>query len=176
MLSCGQSEKERLNYQRSIYKNLQQGKFFTVTNPDHPEFGEWDFELQEVWAIDGAGDDLFSKIQGICIDNNGIIYVLDGKHFKVFTFDSEGNFLFSFGSPGEGPGEFMQPRNLYYKEKNIIIEDINNRLAYYDQKGKFRKAYKFKLETRPRTFIDLIHYITIHTDIDMNKKSSLIRC
>jgi hypothetical protein len=145
-----------------------------VKNEDKPAKGEWNFDLEQVWAIEAAGDDILSKVRGLCIDDEDNVYVLDKKHLKIFVFNPEGTFLFSFGKLGEGPGEFQRPRGLYLEGKHIIIEDINNRLTYYNQKGEFKKSFRFALEIMPRAFFDLSHYITVRTDIDMIKKTNTL--
>ncbi len=49
---------------------------------------------------------MFQNIESICEDLEENFYVLDSKAFKVYKFSPKGKLLLSFGSRGEGPGEF----------------------------------------------------------------------
>jgi hypothetical protein len=73
---------------------------------NEPEIGEIiDLELDLV--IDGNVnlDELFTP-GCILITSNSSILIVDPVCMKVLAFDSTGQFLFEFGRPGEGPGEF----------------------------------------------------------------------
>lgn len=43
---------------------------------------------------------------GLAIDSSGDLYTLDLGNFRIHKFDSDGNFLLSFGAEGSGDGEF----------------------------------------------------------------------
>ena len=86
--------------------------FSQVKNPDRPLRGKWDFQVRNEWEIENAGDDVFGDIQNIRSAQDGRIYVLDSKNFKIYIFNKEGKFISSFGRRGEGPGEI---RNLEHQ-------------------------------------------------------------
>jgi len=60
-----------------------------------------------IGAMDGAPELLFSRVASLVLGTNGDIIVADGGSGQIRTFDSNGGFRGSYGSPGEGPGEFM---------------------------------------------------------------------
>ena len=55
------------------------------------------------------------------------------------VFDSQGEFLFSFGSNGEGNGQFNAPTGVAVDaQDNIIVADWgNSRIQIFDSQGSF---------------------------------------
>lgn len=45
----------------------------------------------------------------ICVDNGGVIYVIDAYSCNIFVYDQEGNMLAVFGGSGNVKGKFNQP-------------------------------------------------------------------
>ena len=45
----------------------------------------------------------------ISIDSDNTVYVIEGGNHRVSVFTCEGEFLKSFGSRGDGPGQFTNP-------------------------------------------------------------------
>ena len=62
---------------------------------------------------------LFYMPSDITVDEEGNVYVLDSGNHRIQKFDSEGNFLASFGRHGQGPGDFQYPQS-------IDIDDLGN--------------------------------------------------
>ncbi|MCK5115381.1 MAG: 6-bladed beta-propeller [Candidatus Aegiribacteria sp.] len=63
--------------------------------------------LEQTMVIDGNADlnHCFTPIN-LSVDSEGKLFVLDFVSMKILVFSSEGDFLYEFGRPGEGPGEF----------------------------------------------------------------------
>ena len=72
--------------------------------------GPFDIRLVEILRIGEEGQDdgvVFGEIGGlIAVDSRGRIFVGDQQAFQVYAFGSDGEFIKSIGSKGEGPGEF----------------------------------------------------------------------
>ena len=76
------------------------------------------------------------------IDSQGNIYLAGYENTEgmIFKFDSEGNFVRSFGHKGQGPGE-LQGRNyvsLYLtvdRNDNIAVSDYGNKIVVFDREG-----------------------------------------
>jgi hypothetical protein len=63
--------------------------------------------LEQTMVIDGNADlnHCFTPIN-LAVDGEGKLFVLDVVSMKILVFSSDGDFLYEFGRPGAGPGEF----------------------------------------------------------------------
>ena len=79
----------------------------------------------------------------IYVAPNGDIFICEGHASspgataRVLKFDSEGNFIKSWGTLGDGPGEFNQPHSLAMDSKGrlFVADRGNNRIQIFDQEG-----------------------------------------
>jgi len=81
------------------------------------------------------------------VNSEGEIFILrnvTGEGDFVYKFDSGGKFVKSFGSYGEGPGEFQNPHHISVDDKdNLMIVDLGpQKLLKYDRNGAFIDDYK----------------------------------
>lgn len=74
----------------------------------------------------------FGRVDGIEVDNQGNIYVLDNASLKIYKFDDSGKYLSSIGSRGRGEGEFMNIQNL------LLTEDNGNTHLYVADRATFK--------------------------------------
>ena len=65
--------------------------------------------------------------------SDDIVYVTELFNHRVSMFTSEGQFLTSFGTKGEGPGQFNCPRGITVDRDGLVyISDIsNNRIQIF---------------------------------------------
>jgi 6-bladed beta-propeller len=151
--------------------------------------GQWDFNLQKVWEVSSAGDDLLGEVRNIQVAENGRIYFHDFKLRKFFLFHPDGKLLLSFGRRGEGPGEYRRVQDFFLVD-NILVVAGERKILYFTKEGKLDndiipgKLYK----NAPRAFLDKNRFINIplksegqNQDIDRiemydiaNKKNSII--
>ena len=109
------------------------------------------FSLTEEFRIDTEKEDIaemgMADIGAFDIDGEGRIYILSGKNKEsaVFEFDKEGNFIHSFGSLGQGPGEFQSPTYLGIDSRGMLnITDFGKRkLITFDPGGNFEREISF---------------------------------
>ncbi|XP_077990900.1 E3 ubiquitin-protein ligase TRIM71-like [Glandiceps talaboti] len=90
----------------------------------------------------GKGD--FQHPIGIAISPvNGRVYVADVYGHCIRVYQQDGTYIMSFGSQGDGDGQFNYPYGVNVsKNGNVIVADCNNnRLQVFDSNGKF--LYKF---------------------------------
>lgn len=89
----------------------------------------------------GAEEEMFSEISSVVVDDEGNIYILDGKEKKVKVFNPEGTFVREFGKQGQGPGEFNFPILIQFSNKGeLVVEDpVSARIAFFTTEGKFLK-------------------------------------
>ena len=85
------------------------------------------------------------KPLAITIDKNNKnkILVTDGDARKIFVFDASGNFVFSFGEPGDGNGKFNLPIAIDINSRNeiIVADAYNANVQVFDTNGNFK--FKF---------------------------------
>lgn len=131
-----------------------------VKNPDQPEKGEWSFSPQKEWETESAGKDILVEIKGIRIDEQGNVFVLNGKLNKVHVFNPQGKYLFSFAKKGEGPGEIKESFDLFLIDHLVIIPDMN-KIHYFSRKGKYLKSISTIEMFIPYLFLDEYQVIAI---------------
>lgn len=82
---------------------------------------------------------------GVDVDSIGNIYLFQqpkGDNHFVFKFDSDGNYVTSFGQKGQGPGEFQYAWYMRVTSLDeIVITAVNERkLIIFDNNGEFKEA------------------------------------
>ncbi len=67
--------------------------------------------------------------QYVIPDSNGDIYIVDYGTYQILRFDSDGNYIMSYGSGvGQGPGEFISISGVEVSSDSLIyVADPNNR-------------------------------------------------
>jgi hypothetical protein len=133
-----------------------------VENPDKPANGTWDFKMEKVWSLTGYDGDVFASIGQIRIDNDGKLYVHDGKNGKYLSFSQDGKFIKSYGKKGEGPGEikWINQARFYPINDKIIIADAD-KIHYFTKDFQYLKSVRNRyFQRRPTIFIDEDRFIT----------------
>ena len=78
----------------------------------------------------GSGSNAISNPYGIAIAPNGNIYIENDYYTsKILIFDSNGNYISQFGSPGTGNGQFTNP------DGGIAISPLNGNVYVTDSGG-----------------------------------------
>ena len=132
--------------QKTIWKGTMQEEngVTVVRNPKEPMYGEDVFSLEEELSIgQRKGDDelLFLDARSLSVDEDGRIYVFDFKEANVKVFDSNGNYIRTFGKKGQGPGELNLPLAMSITSQNeIVVEDFRNKLVCFSSEGEFIKS------------------------------------
>ena len=73
-------------------------------------------------------------------DTDWNIYVVDRRNSNVVVFNSKGEYLYSFGRRGQGPGDLYYPQNISILKNNIVVYEAgNNRIQFFNMKGKSLK-------------------------------------
>lgn len=81
---------------------------------------------------------LFIRPTSVAIAGNGDIYIVDTGMNMVFVYDNRDKFKFSFGSHGDGAGEFNFPTGITIKNNTVfIIDSLNFRIQIFTLHGKF---------------------------------------
>jgi hypothetical protein len=120
-----------------------------VENPIEPMYEEPILTLSEDLRIGEQGDRpeyLFYKINSIAVDREGNIYVTDEGEKHVKVFDREGDYLRILGRPGQGPGEFGRPTEIFITAENelIIIDPSRRQVHSYATDGRYLESKNFE--------------------------------
>jgi hypothetical protein len=91
----------------------------------------------------------FIKITGLCTDFDNNLYVADSGWNKIFKFDPNGRFMKSFGSGGQGPGEFLgNTYNCFLhishgNNGNIyVLDQCNRQLSVFSADGVLENKFR----------------------------------
>ncbi len=73
----------------------------------------------------------------IALSASGGFYVSDGyRNARVHKFSDDGTLLFSWGEPGDGPGQFNLPHSVWEARGRVYVADRqNNRLQVFTTEG-----------------------------------------
>ena len=120
-----------------------------------------------VTSIAPAGVDQPSDI---AIGPQGRIFLVDGVNNRIVVTDADGKPQFTFGSGGDGAGEFLHPMGIdVSKQGRVFIADTgNHRIQVFNPQGGF--LYMFPVKTsageKPAAPVDVLA-------LDRNNKSYL---
>jgi len=82
----------------------------------------------------------FNFPTGVARSRDGNLYVSDGYgNARVHVFDPRGKLLFSWGEPGEGPGQFRLPHGVAIDQQDrVYVSDrMNARVQVFTLRGEF---------------------------------------
>jgi len=123
-------------------------------NRDKPAKGTWDFQLEKIWEIETAGDDVFGQPFALTVADDATLYVFDPKNEINYIFYSEGEFVRTFAKSGQGPGEIIGQEWTHIVKDKLIIPGMND-IHYFTKDGEYVKSIKQnKTRRNPRLFID----------------------
>jgi hypothetical protein len=85
-------------------------------------------------------DGMFRQVTDMAWDKAGNTYISDGYiNSRIAKFDKNGNWIKSWGEPGDGPGQFSTPHSIAVDaEDHVYVADRGNRrIQVFDTEGKF---------------------------------------
>ena len=101
-------------------------------------------------------DGLFRQVTDVTWDSAGNTYISDGYiNSRVAKVDKDGNWIKSWGEPGNQPGQLNTPHSIASDaQNNIYVADRGNgRIQVFDTEGKFLRQIRidvpFPPDTRP---------------------------
>lgn len=91
------------------------------------------------WGEYGSGDGQFDTPDGLVIDSQGYIYILDTNNSRIQRFDSSTTYVSQAGEAGPHPGQLHLPQGLAVDSSdNFYIADTGNyRVQKWDRNGAF---------------------------------------
>jgi DNA-binding beta-propeller fold protein YncE len=109
----------------------------------------------------------FNLPTDIALTSAGEMFITDGYgNARVHKFAADGTYLFSWGEPGNAPGQFNLPHGVWIdRHGRVLVADReNDRVQVFDQSGNLLKIWPTKL-IGPAVFYvdrDEIVYIVEH--------------
>lgn len=102
-------------------------------------------DLYRVGSIDGASWDSFTRVASMAFGDDGRLHILDPAQRRVHVVSAEGEHLRSFGTPGEGPGEFRSPSGVQaLADGRIVVADGGHQaFLVYSPEGAFLGSHPF---------------------------------
>jgi DNA-binding beta-propeller fold protein YncE len=85
-------------------------------------------------------DGLFRQVTDVAWDSSGNTYISDGYiNSRIAKADKDGNWLASWGEPGDKPGQLNTPHSIAVDaQNNVYVADRGNRhIQVFDGDGKF---------------------------------------
>jgi hypothetical protein len=103
-------------------------------------------EAYRVGSVDGSSWDAFTRVTSMAFDDGGRLHILDQGQRRVHVVDPGGVHLFSFGTPGEGPGEFRSPAGVQVlADGRIVVADTGHEaFLVFSAEGEFLRSYRFQ--------------------------------
>lgn len=88
------------------------------------------------------------------------IYVVDGSHHRIVVYDLQGKFLFTFGNPGDKPGQLNYPVGIdVAKDNRVYVADSgNHRIQIFSDKGVFLSGFAVKHDDKHGRPIDVLRH------------------
>src|SRR4030088_3167033 len=97
-------------------------------------------------------DGMFRQVTDVAWDAAGNTYITDGYvNSRVAKTDKDGNWLKSWGEPGDQPGQFNTPHSIAIDARdNIYVADRGNRrIQVFDTDGKFLRQFTIDVPVDP---------------------------
>jgi len=97
-------------------------------------------------------DGMFRQVTDVAWDAAGNIYITDGYiNSRITKIDKDGNWLKSWGEPGDQPGQFNTPHSIAIDARDsIYVADRGNRrIQVFDTDGKFLRQFAIDVPVDP---------------------------
>ena len=155
VVSCGKKE--------STYEVSEVNGIRVTRNTGEPADSTLAITVKEAAVIEMTNEEepekTIRQLTSIDVDSEGNIYILDASKARISKFDSSGSFIESFGTSGQGPGEFQRPQHLIISSDTIIVSDFGTwKLVKFDLEGKYSGEKQFadyyQFPAKPEVFGD----------------------
>lgn len=103
-------------------------------------------------GVAGADAGHFNRPTDVAVLPDGSFFVSDGyRNTRVAKFSPEGRFLFQWGRPGRGEGEFNTPHGIDVDAQGqiYVADRENDRVQVFDAEGRFLRQIKDPAAGRP---------------------------
>src|SRR5438309_8188308 len=97
-------------------------------------------------------DGMFRQVTDVAWDSASNTYISDGYvNSRIAKIDRDGNWLKSWGEPGDQPGQFNTPHSIAVDaQNNVFVADRGNRrVQVFDGDGKFLRQFTIDVPVDP---------------------------
>jgi len=97
-----------------------------------------DGKFVKCWGQAGSGRGEFSRIRGLALGPDGLLYVADAINHRVQVFTRDGEFVRSFGEPGSDAGQLKYPYKIAFDSDGdlYVCEYENHRVQKFTRDGR----------------------------------------
>lgn len=121
----------------TVYKFTTDGELLmTIETRDHPADTGYDGTLGSVVRSGPP----FNNPTGVALSPDGDLYVSDGYgNARVHKFAPNGRLLFSWGDPGDDPGQFLTVHGIWVDKQGLVYvsDRMNARVQIFSPRGEF---------------------------------------
>ncbi len=114
-------------------------------------------EILSIIPLETTKECLIGKIDKI-LHVDGIYYIVDSRKAKgIFAFDGNGKFITCIGGAGRGPGEYVEPTDIFYdseKGELVVWDQYQHQFTRFTKDGKFLGDKKVSLRLDLCTYDD----------------------
>jgi DNA-binding beta-propeller fold protein YncE len=99
-------------------------------------------------------DGMFRQVTDVAWDSAGNTYISDGYiNSRVAKVDKDGNWLMSWGEPGDGPGQFNTPHSIAVDARGevYVADRGNRRIEVFDGEGHFLRQITINIPVLENT-------------------------
>lgn len=127
----------------AVYKFTTDGQLLmTISTADHPADTGYDGSHTETVIRSGPP---FNYPTALALSPDGTLYVSDGYgNARVHKFTPDGTLLLSWGRPGDGPGQFITPHDVYVDTAGLVyVADRQNcRIQIFSPQGELINQWR----------------------------------
>lgn len=107
------------------------------------------YQIDSLRTIVSVEEDSIENPFSISVFGGDKLSILDTDRREIRVYRDNGEFLYSFGQEGKGPGEFVHPRGMFVRDSIIIVTDVSTmRLTKFTTQGKFKSISRMQKETQ----------------------------
>jgi hypothetical protein len=114
----------------------KEGDVVVVKNPKTPLYGSDVLKIEEDLSVGGENPAyVLGTIWSFAVNDEGTIFILDGKEMNVKVFGRDGKFLRIIGREGQGPGEIHMANRVFCPDNATLAVVMMDRLSYFKSTG-----------------------------------------
>ena len=116
-------------------EHIYQSPFLVLVKP-------FQFKPVLTFGEEGSSLDMLNNPFGLAVNARDEIAVSDNFNHTIKIFNSDGNYLGSFGRWGSEAGELEYPRGIvFHNNGNIFVADNSSRIQIFNGRGEFVRSF-----------------------------------